>query len=198
MKIPDLFKILLNFGSVRPKLCHEKKNLARGAARRPTKQHHGFSLVEVTLAIGIVSFSLLAVVGLLPVGLKSMQNANEQAGASTVTTGISDALRRASSTDLSSYTASFADQQFGYTMDGAASSVVWDNLDLSGLSNGGEKRLLARLEILEPPTANPPQPGRAVVTVAWPAAANPSWNAETQTWSNAEGSMTVGFQFLPR
>jgi uncharacterized protein (TIGR02598 family) len=34
-----------------------------------------FSLVEVVLAIGIVAFAVLAIIGTLPIGLKSVQNA---------------------------------------------------------------------------------------------------------------------------
>lgn len=43
-----------------------------------------FSLVEVTLAMGIVAFALLAILGLLPVGLKSAQDSNEQARATDI------------------------------------------------------------------------------------------------------------------
>lgn len=38
----------------------------------------GFSLVEVTLALGIVSFSLLTMVGVMPVGLSTLKQATEQ------------------------------------------------------------------------------------------------------------------------
>jgi uncharacterized protein (TIGR02598 family) len=38
----------------------------------------GFSLVEVTIALGIVGFSLLALVGSLPVGLRATRDAQDQ------------------------------------------------------------------------------------------------------------------------
>ena len=44
------------------------------------------------MAIGIVSVALLAVVGLLPVGLQSVRNANELAGASLVMNRLADAV----------------------------------------------------------------------------------------------------------
>jgi uncharacterized protein (TIGR02598 family) len=44
----------------------------------------GFSLVEVTLAMGVAAFALLAVVGLLPAGMKSAQDSNEQARATEI------------------------------------------------------------------------------------------------------------------
>ncbi len=53
----------------------------------------GFSLVEVTLALGIAGFSLLAIFGLLPVGITSHRNALEQTAAAGIATGIFADLR---------------------------------------------------------------------------------------------------------
>jgi uncharacterized protein (TIGR02598 family) len=41
------------------------------------KSSPGFSLVEVTLAMGLVSFSLVALMGMLPVGLSNFRTAME-------------------------------------------------------------------------------------------------------------------------
>jgi type II secretory pathway pseudopilin PulG len=156
-----------------------------------------FSLVEVTLALGIVSFSMLAVVGLLPVGLKSIKNANEQAGAANVVGGIADALRKASSLDGTTFTATFAGKPIIYNLSGNGStSATWNNLDFSGTPNEAEKRLSAVLEILEMPTAT--KPGRAVISVAWPAQAVPEWTSSDKTWGKAEGSLTSSILFLPK
>src|SRR5438093_10988178 len=43
-------------------------------AHRP----HAFSLVEVTLALGVAAFCLIAVFGLMPVGLQTNRNATSQ------------------------------------------------------------------------------------------------------------------------
>jgi len=48
-----------------------------------------FSLIEVTLALGIAAFCLLTVFGLLPIGLSSTQNAAEQTAVSGIVTAIS-------------------------------------------------------------------------------------------------------------
>jgi uncharacterized protein (TIGR02598 family) len=42
-------------------------------------RHGGFSLIEVTLAIGITSFALLAILGLLPVGMNTFRQAIDTA-----------------------------------------------------------------------------------------------------------------------
>jgi type II secretory pathway pseudopilin PulG len=172
----------------------------RGMTGHPGKSHHqspGFSLVEVTVAIGIMAFCLLGVVGLLPTGLKSIKNANEQAGAANVLGGIADALRNAVSTDGTAYEATFGGETFSYSLGGGPSSTQWDMLSLNGQPDAEEGRLRARLDILQAPVANPPRPGRAVLSVAWPVQANPTWVPATQTWSKAEGSVTMGIQFMP-
>ena len=43
-----------------------------------------FTLVEVVLAIGIVAFAVLAVIGTLPIGIKSVQNAESMQATSNI------------------------------------------------------------------------------------------------------------------
>lgn len=47
------------------------------AERKPARLA-GFSLVEVTIAIGIVSFAMVSILGLMPVGLSTMRQAMDQ------------------------------------------------------------------------------------------------------------------------
>jgi uncharacterized protein (TIGR02598 family) len=165
-------------------------------------RHHSgsaFSLVEVVLALGIVAFAMLAVVGLLPVGLQAVKNANEEAAAANVVARISNALRQATAPDGVNYENRFAGTPFGYTVGGTAVSYEWPDLDMDAYTAGdAAKRLSAKLEILQTPTINPATPGRAVITVAWPAAANPQWDAAAKSWSKAEGSITTAIQFSPK
>ena len=53
----------------------------------------GFSLIEVTLALGIAAFCLLAVFGLLPIGLKTQQTAIEQTAATRIISATVSDLR---------------------------------------------------------------------------------------------------------
>jgi type II secretory pathway pseudopilin PulG len=158
-----------------------------------------FSLVEVTLALGIVSFALIAVLGLLPVGLKTVKNANEQAGAANVLNAIADGLRRAASTNSVDFSNSFAGQVIQYSIaGGTAPDVKWTDLTLEGLAETehSPKRLSAVLNITPPGSLA--IPGRATVSVAWSAQASPGWDANTQKWTKADGAITSGIQFLPR
>src|SRR6266446_4189948 len=57
---------------------------------------HAFSLVEVTLALGIAAFCLLAVFGLMPIGVQTNRNASSQTAAANIMAAVIAALRAAS------------------------------------------------------------------------------------------------------
>jgi type II secretory pathway pseudopilin PulG len=52
-----------------------------------------FSLVEVTLALGVAALALLAILGSLPIGLKTQQNSVQQTTANAIISQIFSALR---------------------------------------------------------------------------------------------------------
>ena len=62
------------------------------------KMRRGFSLVEVTLALGIITFGLIAVMGLLPTGLRLAKQSADEVAAVSIMTGISVSLEKAGST----------------------------------------------------------------------------------------------------
>jgi uncharacterized protein (TIGR02598 family) len=68
--------------------------------RRWSKE--AFSLVEVTLALGVMAFCLIAVFGLLPVGLSSNQAAIQQTGAVDLLIALDTDLRSTLKTATSS------------------------------------------------------------------------------------------------
>jgi uncharacterized protein (TIGR02598 family) len=61
-----------------------------------TRTKSGFSLIEVTLALGIAAFCLLAIFGLLPIGLKTQQLAVEQTAATRIASAVIADLRATS------------------------------------------------------------------------------------------------------
>ena len=61
------------------------------------KQVSAFSLVETTLAIGVVAFALVAMLGLLPVGLTSFREAMDASTSSRILQRVSADLRQGSS-----------------------------------------------------------------------------------------------------
>jgi Tfp pilus assembly protein PilV len=56
-------------------------------------KQHAFSLVEVTLALGVAAVSLLAIFALLPVGVKTTQTALEQTAATDMLSMVAADLR---------------------------------------------------------------------------------------------------------
>jgi type II secretory pathway pseudopilin PulG len=52
-----------------------------------------FSLVEVTLALGVAAFCLIAVFGLMPVGVQTNRNATSQTAATTILTSVVSDMR---------------------------------------------------------------------------------------------------------
>jgi uncharacterized protein (TIGR02598 family) len=52
-----------------------------------------FSLVEVTLALGIAAFCLIAIFGLMPVGVQTNRNATSQTAATSITAAVVADLR---------------------------------------------------------------------------------------------------------
>ena len=53
----------------------------------------GFSLVELTLALGVVAFCLIAVFGLMPVGVQTNRNATSQTRATNIAAVVVADLR---------------------------------------------------------------------------------------------------------
>jgi uncharacterized protein (TIGR02598 family) len=79
---------------------------------------HAFSLVEVTMALGVSTFCLLAIFGLLPVGMKSNQAAIEQ----TVANGILSAAAADLRATACPAGLAVTSQQFGLSIPASSSS----------------------------------------------------------------------------
>jgi uncharacterized protein (TIGR02598 family) len=71
-----------------------------------------FSLVEVTIAVGIVSFAVLTLLGIVPVGLMAAQEAARQTTCSHIVRQISSDLGMLSFSQMEAYLAE--PQYYGY------------------------------------------------------------------------------------
>src|SRR5437588_8911179 len=58
-----------------------------------SQSRSAFSLIEVTLAIGVAAFCLIAVLGMLPVAIKTQQASVQQTKANAIISQIVDDLR---------------------------------------------------------------------------------------------------------
>jgi len=96
----------------------------------------GFSLVEVTLAIGIVGFALLAILGLIPVGLKSGRDSIDATRTSLIAQNAINRMRAA----LSSNDPTYTQRYFGPDSAGVASFFFYDS---QGVATGELLRVQA-------------------------------------------------------
>src|SRR4029077_1448246 len=58
-----------------------------------TRSNCAFSLVEVTLALGVAAFCLIAVFGLVPVGVQTNRNATSQTTATNILSSVVSDIR---------------------------------------------------------------------------------------------------------
>lgn len=168
-----------------------QKILCGPISRQTTRS--AFSLVEVTLSIGIVSFCLLGLIGLMPVGLSAVKAAREEAAASNCLNYLATAIRKASPGTNGSYAVGAFSSDLSWTVGGGNFGRDLKSLSFAGTTTGDEvdKRLVARVEI-QPP-ASSASTGKALISVAWPQSA--TWT--NSNWQNAQGSVSTWLVFLP-
>jgi uncharacterized protein (TIGR02598 family) len=120
-----------------------------------------FSLVEVTLALGVAAFCLIAVFGLLPVGVQTNRNATSQTAATNIIAAVAADLRATPTTSTTS-------SQFGITF-GANTTLYFDSAGEASTSLGLNSRY--RLSITWSGSSGLRY---ADVKVTWPAPATPA------------------------
>src|SRR5438309_8887041 len=134
----------------------------------------GFSLIEVVLALGVAAFALIAILGMLPVGVKTQQGSVNQTKANAIISQIIDDLR--ADVRLPPGQASKAEGQWanlhGHWAAVAAPDTLWftNDGDQTGSVNGSAPAgavFAATIKYLAPPTVTT---SIAKITVAWPAA----------------------------
>jgi Verrucomicrobium spinosum paralogous family TIGR02598 len=129
-----------------------------------------FSLVEVALALGIAAFCLIAIFGLMPVGLQTNRNATSQTAATNITAAVVADLRATPKANTTS-------AQFGITFGTNPPPLYFDASGQFTTSLGANSRY--QLNVTWYGTSGLRY---ADVKVTWPAAATPtnaSGSAET-------------------
>lgn len=119
---------------------------------------HGFSLVEVVVALGVIAFAIIAIIGLLSMALRIGREANEDTLLPLMAGRIANDLRSARFQDL---TSNFPDgTQFFF--------------DSQGLESTNASEQIYQCELRW--STNPPSPGndlslrlrRAILSFTWP------------------------------
>jgi uncharacterized protein (TIGR02598 family) len=134
--------------------------------RRPSHLA-AFSLVEVTFALGIAAFCLIAVFGLMPVGVQTNRNATSQTAATSILSNVIADMRATPKTASTS-------TQYGIALStNSTTTLYFDSQGQFATSLGANSRY--RLTVTIP--TNPAGPNSATfadLKVTWPAAANPA------------------------
>jgi uncharacterized protein (TIGR02598 family) len=131
-----------------------------------------FSLVELTLAIGIAAFCLIAVFGLMPIGVQTNRNATSQTAATAI---LSDVVADLRGTPKTSNTSS----QFSITFGTNPPPLYFDGAGQFTTSLSADSRYQLNIAW----TSTTPTGARyADLKVTWPAAA---------TSANASGSVEM-------
>jgi uncharacterized protein (TIGR02598 family) len=121
-----------------------------------------FSLVEVTLALGIAAFCLIAIFGLMPVGVQTNRNATSQTAATNIMAAVVADLR---ATPRGSNTSS----QFGITFGTNPPPMYFDGAGQFATTLGVNSRYQLNITWNSAPSGL----SYADLKVTWPAAATP-------------------------
>src|SRR2546423_1776372 len=133
----------------------------------------GFSLVEVALALGIAGFCLIALMGLLPMGIKTNQTSFSQTAAATILSDVVADMRAAGKNATSA--------QYQITF-GTRKDLYFDSEGgfNTALQTNSRYRLVVTFPVLG---TNPTFAICANVKISWPAVIDPSTTTKTPAGS---------------
>ena len=130
---------------------------------------NGFSLVEVTMALGIAAFALLAIFGLLPVGLNNNLASIRQTAATDLATAIIADMRQTPTAAAANAGLSSKSAKYGVDVTAPDTTIY---LDESGTlqASASAARYKAVISLTQPDSGSR-SATYGSVTISWPAAA---------------------------
>src|SRR5436189_3881910 len=134
--------------------------------KQPSSAVTAFSLIEVTLALGIAAFCLLTVFALLPVALKTQQASIQQTTANTIASQIVADLSAALRLPPGLQSKQF--NLHGHWAQALHPDIIYFTKDGTYIHSGSTEPqvFMAAVTYLEPPTETT---SLADITVGWPA-----------------------------
>jgi uncharacterized protein (TIGR02598 family) len=137
--------------------------------KRPTRNYLAFSLVEITLALGVATISLLAVFGLLTTALQINHSSVEQTASIEILTAVASDLR---ATPIATDTS----LQFGIAIP-TNTTLYFDAAGQSSRTPSNDSRYRTVITFL--PSGGGRTATRLNLRITWPAGADPA-NANTR------------------
>ncbi len=144
------------------------------ATRIATRSEEAFSLVEVVIAVFVVSFCLVAVLGLLPIGMKSNNDSSSQTAAAGLAMAIASDLRAAPVTNIP-----VTSSNYGLTIPvaGGGASTRTFYLSEDGTTTASATALNSRYQAtvtITPPASGLKSATAARILLSWPPGASPT------------------------
>jgi type II secretory pathway pseudopilin PulG len=142
-----------------------------------------FSLVELTLAIGLISLCLVAVIGLIPVGVQTNRNATSQTAATNIITAVVADLRATPKANSTS-------AQFGIIFGTTPRTLYFDNAGEFSCDSAGVQKF-------NPVTGSctdswsPPLQLRYRLTITWSGCSGLCYGDLKMTWPAAADPLTT-------
>jgi len=136
----------------------------------------GFSLVEVTLALGVAAFALLAVLGLLPVGINNNQASIQQTAATNFATAIIEDMEQVPDSSTLAANPSLSTKSPVYGIDVTSTAFTSTSPHVFYLDDGGgiqSSPSTGRYQValtLNQPAAGLRNATTGSIKIGWPAA----------------------------
>ena len=149
---------------------------------------HAFSLVELTLALGIAAFCLIAVFGLMPIGVQTNRNATSQTAATNIIAAVVADLRATPTFNATS-------TEFGITF-GANATRYFDGTGSCSCDSAGLQKFNSSTGSCSD-TWNPALQLRYQLNVTWYGSSGLRYADVKVTWpaaattANASGSTEI-------
>jgi len=126
----------------------------------------GISLVETTIAIGVVAFALVALLALLPVGMKSIRASHNETIATHLLSGIVADVQTVPADQTES-------PRYGIPINASVSSTGRFYIDQNGEAsqNQGDPGFVVDWRVIKPASSHVLAPSRVALQIAWPSMA---------------------------
>lgn len=137
----------------------------------------GFSLVELTLALGVAAFCLIGVFGLVPVGVQTNRNATSQTAATNILSSVVSDLRASPAGQGSSKIYKISRTKNSKTRLCFDDKGGWTKLAGINTVCPADSRYRVIVQIANnPAVTSPGYPNYVYLRVTWPAAVDPLAN----------------------
>lgn len=160
----------------------------------------GFSLVEACIAIGLVAFCLVALLGLFQVGLTQERQAIDQVQAAHILAAVSDEFRGLGRLPDGTKSTQITGERFGLKLPDAGGTAFEPSTPIRVNEQGTISATNPSYVIyywITPPTAAQGiyAPYRLRAVVAWPGSATVQGTADAPQLKNARGHVETTLEF---